>query len=165
MLKRFANGSRVVRASELFQFAIVESLRAIAGAIDSQPVKLAQRSLFREDAWAAIARIQFDRYFGINDSKAIMNCFQNSFDLRRRHQRRGPAAKVNRVDLSRIIDLNPSCKLCAHAKNIAVRDFALIHSRRKVAIRTTRSTKGNMNVSAGVTHNPKITQITRIHSS
>src|SRR5581483_8996789 len=95
LLERFGDVARSVRATEHLQFAIVESLRAETGAIDSEAAQVAKEIA----SSAAVTGIDLQRQLRIfRNLKSIADSRQNSFDLIDRQKRRRAAAEVNRVD-------------------------------------------------------------------
>src|SRR5207244_12868183 len=90
---------------------------------------------------------------------------QNLCDLRRCKQRRSSATEIDRIDIARLLNFSPSGDLAHDCVNITRGQFAFIHARRKVAVRATRTTEGNVYVDSGVHLHPQITQITLMRSS
>src|SRR6185369_988521 len=60
LLKRLRNILRAVRPAQLFKVAIVESLRAKTGAIDTGPAQLGKVLSSRSRSGAAIAGVDFE---------------------------------------------------------------------------------------------------------
>jgi len=112
LLKSFRDIIRAVGPAQLFQVASIESLRAKAGAIDTEPAQLGKVLLSRSRTVAAIAGVYFESYFSAFDYlKTRRYCRQNALYLRRCQQRRSPAAEINRINRRRRFDLAPTLDL------------------------------------------------------
>src|SRR6185503_5590134 len=128
-----------VGSSQLRQLCVVKSLRAETGPIDAQSAEVAK--LFGRRA----AGINFECDLRcLVDLETIKQGRQNLVELRWRKQRRRAATKIDRVyTLSRKVR---RAYFANERANVAFCEFALIKARGEVAIRTTRTTKRNMNV-------------------
>src|SRR5581483_10380009 len=136
LLERFGDVARSVRATEHLQFAIVESLRAETGAIDSEAAQVAKEIA----SSAAVTGIDLQRQLRIfRNLKSIADSRQNSFDLIDRQKRRRAAAEVNRVDERGRLDFLPASDLRTQCPNISLSARTVVHSCRKIAVRTARA--------------------------
>src|SRR5207237_1360633 len=88
----------------------------------------------------------------IEHLESIADRFQNLLDLRRRQQRRSAATQIDGIDSALLFNSTPGGDLAPDCVNVSRSQFAFVHARRKVAVRATRTTEGNVYVDSCACH-------------